>query len=106
MAAGETSAAPRVDHDGLQFKKGAYLTPKVERIMVHIARRRNVKWIADLHGVRESVVVYVGRKTGFPPSALVGHDPKMLDKHIKETEEAFEAAAAREIEKEALEKAW
>lgn len=106
MAANETAVVPKSTHEGLKFKKGAYLTPKVERIMMHIARRRNVKWIANLLSVRESVVVYVGRKTGFPPAALVGHDPKLFDKHMKETEEAFDAAAVREVDEHELEKVW
>ncbi len=98
MAANETPDVPNAGHDGFKFKKGAYLTLKVERIMMHIARRRPVKWIANLHNVRESVVYYVARKTGFPPSALVVRDAKALQKQPRRQETEAGAAAVQQAE--------
>ena len=98
MAASDTPDVPSVEHDGLKFKKGAYLTLKVERIMMHIARRRPVRWIANLHGVRESVVYYVARKTGFPPSALVGRDGKTAQKQPRRQDAEAVAAASGRVE--------
>ena len=98
MAASDTPDVPNVDHDGLKFKKGAYLTLKVERIMMHIARKRPVKWIANLHEVRESVVYYVARKTGFPPSALVGRDAKTAQKQLRRQDPEVKPAAVAQVE--------
>jgi len=66
--------------EALKLKSGPYLTPKVERIMMQIARGKPVKWIAELYGVRESFVHYVARKTGFPASALVGEEKRKKKK--------------------------
>ncbi len=81
----------------LRFKNGPYLTPKVERIMLQIARGRPVEWIAELYGVRESFVYYVARKTGFPASAVIhecndresAEDPQQID-HVDESELTLE----------------
>ncbi|HNS00037.1 MAG TPA: hypothetical protein PKX48_12040 [Planctomycetota bacterium] len=72
MAANDNSKNSSAARNGLKLKDGPYLTRKVERIMMHIARGRPVKWIAQLHNVRESVIYYVARCTGFSSSALVG----------------------------------
>ncbi|MBN1422366.1 MAG: hypothetical protein JXP34_26560 [Planctomycetes bacterium] len=55
---------------GLRFKDGPYLTRKVERIMLQIARGKTAGWIAQLYGVRESLVRYIAGKTGFPAGTL------------------------------------
>lgn len=73
MAANPTIAARAVTNGGLRFKEGPYLTPKVERIMLQIARGRSVPWIAKLYDVREPFVYYVARKTGFPASVLAAN---------------------------------
>jgi hypothetical protein len=68
------NSVPQRPYNGyLRFKEGPYLTPKVERIMLQIARGRPLSWIAQLYDVREPFVHYVARKTGFPASALAHH---------------------------------
>lgn len=54
----------------LGFKDGPYLTLKVERIMLQIAREKDAAWIARLYNVPESFVLYVARKTGFPAATI------------------------------------
>ncbi len=68
--AANSSNGSRSGNGALRFKEGPYLTPKVERIMLQIARGRPVNWIASLYDVREPFVYYVARKTGFPSSVL------------------------------------
>jgi len=67
----EKTKASSSGNGALRFKDGPYLTPKVERIMLQIARGRSVEWIAHLYDVRESFVYFVARKTGFPASAVI-----------------------------------
>ena len=67
--AAEQTTTKKHDSGTLRFKDGPYLTPKVERIMLHIARKKAPEWIAALYDVPESFVHYVARKTGFPASA-------------------------------------
>lgn len=68
--AANSSNGSRSGNGALRFKEGPYLTPKVERIMLQIARGRPATWIASLYDVREPFVHYVARKTGFPSSVL------------------------------------
>lgn len=68
--AADLPEVPRKTNGALRFKEGPYLTPKVERIMLQIARRRPAAWIAELYDVREPFVHYVARKTGFPSAIL------------------------------------
>ena len=73
MAANSSNGSKPGSRSGngtLRFKNGPYLTPKVERIMLQIARGRSASWIAQLYDVREPFVHYVARKTGFPATAL------------------------------------
>jgi len=74
MAANSSNGAKH-GNGTLRFKEGPYLTPKVERIMLQIARGRPANWIARLYDVREPFVHYVARKTGFPSSALARGEP-------------------------------
>ena len=69
MAANE-KASQKLSQGGLRFKEGPYLTPKVERIMLLIARGKSAKWIAELYDVREPFIHYVAKKTGFPSDAI------------------------------------
>jgi hypothetical protein len=75
MAANISPVTRSGSNGGLRFKEGPYLTPKVERIMLQIARGRTAQWIADLYDVREPFVYYVARKTGFPASTLNHRTP-------------------------------
>jgi len=59
-----------VPETGLRFKDGPYLTRKVERIMLQIARGKTARWISHLYDVRESLVRYIAGKTGFPAGTL------------------------------------
>lgn len=67
----------------LRFKNGAYLTPKVERIMLQLARGKTPKWIADLYDVRENFVHYVGRKTGFPSSTFYKKNASAKNQRVR-----------------------
>ncbi len=66
----EKKEGQKQKHQGIRIKDGAFLSPKVERIMMQIARERSVEWIADLFDVQKSYVVYIGKKTGFPSSTF------------------------------------
>jgi hypothetical protein len=94
--AADNGSIPRPSNGMLRFKEGPYLTPKVERIMLQIARGRPLTWIAQLYEVREPFVHYVARKTGFPSTALNHHGPIP---HYA-TEAAHEAAAGIILEPE------
>ena len=84
--AANSSNGSRTGNGALRFKEGPYLTPKVERIMLQIARGMAPDWIAKLYDVREPFVHYVARKTGFPSSAL---SAKQLDHQPEEIEHAW-----------------
>lgn len=70
----DTNGERRARDTGLRFKDGPYLTRKVERLMLQIARGKPAGWIAGLYDVRESLVHYVARKTGFPAGTLRSND--------------------------------
>lgn len=87
---------------GLRLKDGPYLTKKVERIMIQIARGSPLRRIAELYGVREPFVCYVARKTGFNLSHLnhgdvpVSSDGDDSDEEIEELPDEDVAALSND----------
>ena len=88
--AAKSSNGSRGGNGTLRFKEGPYLTPKVERIMLQIARGKPVSWIAQLYDVREPFVHYVARKTGFPASALSKNGQEEVQERKEELEQEEE----------------
>ena len=68
---------------GLRLKDGPYLTRKVERIILQVARGRPTSWIAKLYDVHEPFVYYVARKLGFSVSELRFDSHSMSRKELE-----------------------